>query len=160
MTLESPLNGTFLLQLMEKEPVMELEAQWFKRLAAFVSLQKPYTDQIMTPRQLFDWVSTKLISQVYYFGCCTLTEHEAEEKNLSERLSKTRTILRTRKLHAFNPLSKIKVLVKSLSASVTSKKESVSVADGDVALEPISGFVTCAIDGQWWHWCVFKLSVC
>ncbi len=40
-----------------------------KRLAARASLQKPYTDQIMTPRQLFDWVSTHITS--IHFGYCT-----------------------------------------------------------------------------------------
>ena len=31
-----------------------------KRLAAPVSLQRPYNDQLMTPRQLFDWACTSI----------------------------------------------------------------------------------------------------
>ena len=50
-----------------------------KRLAARASLQRPYSEQIMTPRQLFDTSITSI-----HFGYCSLSEYEAEEKNLAE----------------------------------------------------------------------------
>ena len=53
-----------------------------KRLAARASLQRPYDQQIMTPRQLFDWASSNIPS--IHFGYCSLSEYEAGEKNLAE----------------------------------------------------------------------------
>ena len=46
-----------------------------KRLAERSSLQKPYNDQIMTPRQLFDWATIN-IPAVH----CTSAEYESEKK--------------------------------------------------------------------------------
>ena len=58
-----------------------------KRLAARASLQKPYSDQIMTPRQLFDWASANI--PAVHFGYCSLVDYEVEEKNLEERFAKS-----------------------------------------------------------------------
>ena len=54
-----------------------------KRLAARVSLQRPYNDQIMTPRQLFDWASTAVPSA--HFGYCSMEDYEREQHNLERR---------------------------------------------------------------------------
>ena len=41
-----------------------------KRLAARASLQRPYDQQIMTPRQLFDWAAGKV--PAVFFQYCSL----------------------------------------------------------------------------------------
>ena len=128
-----------------------------KRLAARASLQKPYSDQIMTPRQLFDWASTNI--PTIHFDYCSLVDYEAEEMNLEERFAKSRTIPGTRKLHSFVPISKDRIKVKAFSASTTSKEERVSCDDDfdELPLESISGFVTCVVDRNWWLACVLQL---
>ena len=78
-----------------------------KRLAARVSLQRPYNDQIMTPRQLFDWASTAVPSA--HFGYCSMEDYEREQHNLERRFHQSRTIPGTRKLHSFVPISNSKV---------------------------------------------------
>ena len=54
-----------------------------KRLAARASLQRPYNDQIMTPRQLFDWASTNVPSA--HFGYCSMEDYGKEQCTLSNR---------------------------------------------------------------------------
>ena len=127
-----------------------------KRLAARASLQNPYSDQIMTPRQLFDWAVTNIPS--IHFGYCTLADYEAEERLLQDRFAKTRTIPGTRKLHSFIPVSRNEIAVKTFSSSTTSRVERVFREDDDVPVESISGFVTCLVDREWWLACVLQLS--
>jgi len=129
-----------------------------KRLAARSSLQHPYDQQIMTPRQLFDWASANI--PAVHFGYCSLVDYEVVEKNLEERFAKSRTIPGTRKLHSFIPISKDRITVKAFSSSTTSKEERVScvVESDDVPVESISGFVTCVVDREWWLGCVLQLS--
>ena len=124
----------------------------------FCEMQKPYSDQIMTPRQLFDWASANI--PAVHFGYCSLVDYEVEEKNLEERFAKSRTIPGTRKLHSFIPISKDRITVKAFSSSTTSKEERASceVESDDVPVESISGFVTCVVDREWWLGCVLQLS--
>ncbi len=74
-----------------------------KRLAARASLQRPYNEQIMTPRQLYDF-AVENISAVH-FQFCTKEDWEAESEELEERFQKAQTVQGTQKLHAFVPLS-------------------------------------------------------
>ena len=128
-----------------------------KRLAAHASLQKPYSDQIMIPRQLFDWASTNI--PAVHFGYCSLVDYEVEEKNIEERFAKSRTIPGTQKLHSFIPVSKDRITVKAFSSSTLSKEERVSCeVDDDMPVESISGFVTCVVNREWWPACVLRLS--
>ena len=127
-----------------------------KRLAARASLQKPFNDQIMTPRQLFDWASANI--QGVHFDYCSLAEYEAEEKNLKERFEKSRTIPGTRKLHSFIPISKTIVSVKSFSSEANGKEEHVTDEEDNIPVELISGFITCVFAGEWWLACVLQLS--
>ena len=122
-----------------------------KQLAARASLQKPYSEQIMTPRQLFDWASINIPS--VHFTYCSLADYEEEVKNLEERCSRTRTIHGTRKLHSFVPVSEDRIKMKPFSTSTTSGDD-----DDDVPLGSISGFVTCVVGNQWWLACVLQLS--
>ena len=128
-----------------------------KRLAARASLQRPYNEQIMTPRQLFDWASTNI--PAVYFDYCSNEDYEKEQRNLEQRFQKSRTIPGTRKLHSFIPISDDKVQVRPFSACTTFKEERVTSGETDIALELISGFVTCLCDGQWWLACVLQVYV-
>ncbi len=61
-----------------------------KRLAARASLQRPYNDQLMTPRQLFDW-ACKIIPAAY-FGYCTSEDYAREQSSLERRFQLSHTI--------------------------------------------------------------------
>ena len=128
-----------------------------KRLAARASLQRPYNEQIMTARQLFDWASTNL--PAIHFEYCSNEDYEREQQNLDQRFQKSRTIPGTRKLHSFVPISNDKVKVRPFSACTTFKEERVTSGETGLALESISGFVTCMIDRNWWLACVRKVYV-
>jgi hypothetical protein len=70
-----------------------------KRLEARASLQQPYTDQIMTPRQMFNWTQTNI--QNINFEFFTELEFIEEEKLLFKRNSTATSIHATLKLPAF-----------------------------------------------------------
>ena len=53
-----------------------------KQLAARASLQRPYNNQIMTPCQLFDWVSSNLPGVP--FGYCSMEDYRREEAILEQ----------------------------------------------------------------------------
>ena len=126
-----------------------------KRLAARASLQRPYNDQIMTPRQLFDWASTNV--PAVHFGYCSTDDYQREQHNLEQRFNQSRTIPGTRKLHSFVPASNSKVRVRVFSASDTFKEETVTLAKNDLPPESIVGFVACLSDGNWWLACVLEV---
>ena len=52
-----------------------------------------------------------------------------------------------------------KVKVRPFSACTTFKEERVTSGETGLALEPISGFVTCMIDRNWWLACVLQVYV-
>ena len=52
-----------------------------KRLAARASIQRPYNDQIMTPRQLFDWASTNVPN--VQFSYCSIEDYKENNIILS-----------------------------------------------------------------------------
>ena len=127
-----------------------------KRLAARASLQRPYNDQLMTPRQLFDWACANV--PAVYFGYCSNEDYAKERSSLERRFQLSRTIPGTRKLHSFVPISSSTVEVRYYSASDASRKERVTLAKNDIPPESIAGFVTCLYEGNWWLACV--LEVC
>ena len=127
-----------------------------KRLTARASLQRPYNDQIMTLRQLFDWACTSV--PAVQFGYCSTEEYEREQLYLEHHFEQSRTIPGTRKLHSFVPISKGKVRVSVYSASDTSREEKVTLSKNDLLPESIVGFVTCLCDGNWWLACVLGIS--
>ena len=127
-----------------------------KRLAARASLQKPYNDQIMTPRQLFDWATVNI--PAIHFDYCSSNEYEDEKEYLKQRFLKARTIPGTRKLHSFIPVSNDKLQVKAFSASSSCREERVTTTEDDLSPELISGFATCLLDRKWWLACVLHLT--
>ena len=132
------LSGIF---HMEKGACDCLGGTTVKRLAARASLQRPYNDQIMTPRQLFDWAVPSV-----HFGYCSMEDYEREQHNLERCFHQSRTIPGTRKLHSFVPISKGKVRVSYYSVSDTSREERVILRTNDLPPESIVGFVTCLCD--------------
>ena len=127
-----------------------------KRLAVRASLQRPYDEQIMTPRQLFEWAS-KNISAVF-FEYSTTEDYKREQTHLEERFQKARTIPGTRKLHSFVPISKDRVRTRVFSSSIISKEERVTLWESELPVKQITGFLTCCYDGQWWVACVLQLD--
>ena len=127
-----------------------------KRLAARASLQRPYDEQIMTPRQLCEWASESIPSVSFEY--CSTEDYHREQVCLEEQFQHARTIPGTRKLHSFVPVSQNTPMAKVFSSSTDSKEERVSSLDTELRLEHISGFVTCHYDGQWWLACVLQLD--
>ena len=127
-----------------------------KRLAARSSLQHPYDQQIMTPRQLFEWAVDNIPAVTFQY--LTEDDYKSEQVLLEQRFEQSRTIPGTRKLHCFVPLSRHKVSTKAYSSSSISKVERVTIEEGDLVLEEIKGFVTCAYDDDWWLACVLQVD--
>ncbi|GBM24625.1 hypothetical protein AVEN_144376-1 [Araneus ventricosus] len=118
-----------------------------KRLAAKASLQRPYSEQIMTPHQLFDWAKSNIrnISFAYL-----QEEYAAEEKLLEGRFSEAVTIPGTRQFHSFVPVKKSVVQMKYFSySSEYSLGTCVFPAGMFLPLEEIQEFVTCMYDSTW-----------
>lgn len=129
-----------------------------KRLAARASLQKPYDQQIMTPRQLFEWACDNIPAVDFQY--CSTKDYERERIFLEERFQKARTIPGTRKFHSFIPVSKDKMRVRYFSFSSEFKEINVALGENELTLEEISGFVTCSYDAvQWWLACVLELDM-
>ena len=74
-----------------------------KRLAAHASLQRPCNDQLMTPRQSFDWASSNIPAA--YFVYCSNEDYAREQSSLERRFQLSRTIPGMRKLHSLVPIS-------------------------------------------------------
>ena len=120
-----------------------------KRLAARASLQRPYDQQIMTPRQLFDWASENVPATVFQY--CSIDDYREEAIFLEERFEQARTIPGTRRLHSFIPVSKTVIETKEYSSSSFSKEERVTIRGDELSPEEITGFITCIFSG----WLVF-----
>ena len=127
-----------------------------KRLAARTSLQRPYDQQIMTPRQLFDWATASISAITFEY--CTIEDYEREQHHLEERFQASQTIPGTRKLHSFVPTSIDTVAVKYFSASTISKEMRVTSVESEMEPETISGFVTCLHEQNWWLGCVLQVE--
>lgn len=120
-----------------------------KRLAARASLQRPYEDQIQTPRQLFEWANQN-ISNIDF----TYVNHEEyiqTEEQLAHQYSKTVAIPGTQKLHAFVPTKcRTKVTVKSFSSAPTSTIFPVATYAKRLGFSDISGYVVAVYGGKWY----------
>ena len=95
--MEFLLNGTFQLQTAHGKGACDGLGGTVKRLAARASLQRPYSDQIMTPRQLFDWATINI--STVHFDYCSSDDYKAEHDFLERRFMKARTIPVTSHIH-------------------------------------------------------------
>lgn len=73
-----------------------------KRLAAKASLQRPYSDQILTPKALYDWAVENLKS-IKFFFIEHLEIEQIQNDILTERFSYIRTVPGTLSFHFFKP---------------------------------------------------------
>ena len=64
-----------------------------KHLAARASLQRPYDEQIMAPRYLYEWAQKDI--PAVYFHYCTQEEYNAEKCHLEDRFAHCRPIVGT-----------------------------------------------------------------
>ena len=92
-----------------------------KHLAAQVSLQRLYQEQIMTPLQLYDWARTSL--KAIQFTYCSCAEYSEVRDQLETQFENSRTIPGTCQYHSYIPVSSEIVQVRTFSASTTFKKE-------------------------------------
>lgn len=129
-----------------------------KRLAAQASLRMVYNEQIMTPRQLFDW-ATENISNINFIYS-TNEDYEHEKTLLKTRLEEAKTVKGTQQFHHYKPKNETRVVVKTYSFANDAKEEVVSEndVDSDLELEEIVGFVTCMYDKEWWLGCVISTT--
>ena len=130
-----------------------------KRLAARASLQRPYDNQILTPRQLYEFGCAEIPTVNFYYA--TTKEYELETIFLHERFQSTKTIAGTHKLHSFCPTTSEKLEVREFSASEDKRIEHISLArsdtiDSSVNLGDIRGYVTAKYDRCWWLACVIR----
>jgi hypothetical protein len=81
------LFGTSPQRPTEKGHAMEWEVL-LKGCLLVLSLQRPYNEQIMTPRQLYDWAEKSIPSVTFQY--CTNQEHAEEAKLLEAQFSLAR----------------------------------------------------------------------
>ena len=141
MILESKLNGIFQPYTSHGKGACDCLGGTVKRLATHASLQRPYNDQLMTPRQLFDCACSCIAAA--HFGYCSNEDYAREQSSLECHFQLSHTIPGMRKLHSFVPISDSTVEVKFYSSSDVSRKERVALAKNDIPPESIAGFVTC-----------------
>ena len=120
-----------------------------KRLAALASLQRPYNNQIMTPRQLYEWAVDNVPSVQFEYS--SMEDYREEAEHLEQRFLLSRTIPGTRKYHCFIPVSSNEVKV-----AYYFHREKVTLGSNDLPIESITGFVTCLSEHKWWLACVVK----
>jgi hypothetical protein len=109
-------------------------------MATRVSLQQSYTDQIMTPRQPFNWAQTNTQNTKLEF----VTELEfTEEEKLLLKKSTDNAIHGSLKLHAFLPIQKSKFTGKKFPTSAESEECCITVLQESMTLDGAKGFVMC-----------------
>ena len=86
-----------------------------KALARRASLQRPYDNQILTPKAFFDFVVEKIPKITFSFT--TNSEYKEECELLKERLLLAKTIKGTQKNYCFIPNSMDTLLMKLYSTS-------------------------------------------
>ena len=126
-----------------------------KRLAAKASLQRPYDQQILTPKQLHDF-ATENISSID-FEYCTTDDYEETKKYLLPRLSESKAIVGTQKFHSFVPFSEHQIIAKPYYFSQDESLKCVTTVYQitPTNLEHIaSGFVTVTYENSWWLGCI------
>ena len=90
-----------------------------KRLAAWANLQRPYKDQIMDAKQLFEWLHQNIFN--IDFVLVTLEEYIKIEEQLANWYNTAVPISGIQKLHAYLPLKcGTKLNVKLFSCAIVS----------------------------------------
>lgn len=124
-----------------------------KRLAAKASLQRAYNNQIMTPRQLYEFGKENIPG--IHFLYTSQEEWSKEKTLLEERFNIACTIPGTLKLHSFVPTSLSELKVKFVSNSTDDKTVRIRKQTNFI-FEEIKGFVTAMYDQKWYLACVLE----
>lgn len=119
-----------------------------KRLAARASLQRPYSEHIMTANDLYEWAKENISGINFIF--VTMSEHIAAKEFLEERFNEARAIPCTRKLHAFIPLNEMKISVKPFSFAQESVEHPITIIKKKFLLDDLRGYVTAIYNSKWW----------
>jgi hypothetical protein len=139
-------SGTSLQHHMAKAHVMGLGGA-IKRLARKPSLNH-YEEQIMTPRQLYEWAVLKSPSVTFQY--CTVEDSK-------EIMMQQRGVQES--LEHFKVLIKYQIQTKVFSeAYVFNTTHTVHLKDEDCEVEDIRGFVTCEYDKKLWLACVLQVN--
>lgn len=124
-----------------------------KRLAAKASLQRVFNNQIMTPRQLYEFGKENIEGIDFIFS--TIDEWSEEQSLLAERFSMASTIPGTQKLHSFVPRSLSELEVKFVSNMTNSRTVRAS-KQTSFSFDDIKGFVTAVYNEKWYLGCVLE----
>ena len=128
---------------------------WSGRNSKATCSPSKLTETVMTPHQLYEWASAAIPN--IHFEYSSMQDYERESVHQEERFVRSRTIPGTRKYHSFVPVSKDKVKASFYSNSVAYMEERVTMAQNDLQLESIVGFVTSKMDCKWWLACVIEV---
>lgn len=131
-----------------------------KRLAARASLQRPSSDQILTPKDLFDFCDQNINGIKYIF--VTKDEIEESKKFQEERWRESSTIAGTREHHQFVPVDLNSVCVSKVSNDTINFVARISnTTILYLKLSELSPgcYIACIYDNKWWIGNVIEVSV-
>lgn len=126
-----------------------------KRLAARACLQRTLTQQIMTPKQLFQWCQSSISGITFFFVPSSVVSEHAEAQ--AERFAQYRTFPGTREHHQFIPLSHTRLQMARVSRDPdytifdTCTSESTNVSP-EVNLTPLNPgqYAAVSYDRKWY----------
>lgn len=120
-----------------------------KRLAAKASLQKLYSEQILTPVDLYNWCVLNIPSIQFFYT--TVQDYSEEEELLKSRFSRALPIEGTQKFHSFIPLNECEITTKMYSnANEFEKHKIFEECSNFLSLADLKGYITCEYDKKWW----------
>ena len=130
-----------------------------KRAAAHASLQRPLSNQILTPKQLYDFASQELKGILCFY--VSSNDIEMNRSMLESRFTKRKTIPGTRSHHAFIPSNDGKIKMSRISGEIDLLAEPLAVANFNVDIEsiPPGAYLACIYDSKWYIGMVLDLSV-
>ena len=105
-------------------------------LAARASLQRIYTDQIMTPRQLFLWEQTICIKNMNFVYKCQ-KEIMENRRMLHTQHEEARPIPGTQTFHTFIPGTRNELIIKKISTDTTSEVHETNIPQETLSLKEI-----------------------
>lgn len=122
-----------------------------KRSLSKASLQRIFTNQILTPDDVFKYCKSKLSENIIFFYIKE-SELKCFYNKLSDRLKKAKTIIGTQTLHRFKPLSESQLEVYETSTDDAPRVVNVT-ADTclDVEMQiKLNYYVACVYDHNLW----------
>ena len=87
-----------------------------KRLVAKASLQQTTTNQILTPKEMFEWASKNISGINFFYVTTEEISNNAAKFDLATRFSSAKTLPGTRSHHSFIPTSNVELRMKRVSA--------------------------------------------